>query len=247
MKSIDYPPNLVEEVEQFLTQDRCEPGRDIYDDIFRNQVFFPLQRKRELQQMIEMARSVCPRTIMEIGACSGASLYHWCKCFPDVRRVIACEVRGCPYAHLFERAFPDISFLWLEESSYDPRTVAQVNEWLGVFRIDVLFIDGEKVRFLEDFQAYLPYMSSRGVVFMHDQQDNPPCEQAFAKASLGYRSQRVVDLADWSALLYRSTVPAKGIVTRESLGQLTPYEEWLWYWRGRSCGFGAIWMDRERR
>ena len=230
-----YPPALMPCISQFfLEENKRESGLDLYDDVFNTDLFFPLQRQRELKYMIQTARTVKPVTVMEIGADEGGSLYHWCKCFPLVKNVIACEIRGLPYRHLFERHFPEIRFLWLEESSCTQQAFDKVHGWLDGSFIDSLFIDGDKLSFHVDFHLYEKVMSPKGVVFMHDMKDKDP------RASY----DQVIKYGKYKTELYINVTDSEEASDRESRGIecASPHEGWLRHWRGASAGVGTIWM-----
>lgn len=230
-----FPAQMMPDIERFFESEHTrEPGLDLYPDVFDAGLFFPLQRPEELRKMIQIARTRNPQVIYEIGADKGGGLYHWCKCFPDVKRVIACEIRGTPYRYLFEKAFPHIDFLWLEASSYDPDTVSTIDKWLGKDLIDILFIDGDKSWFDKDFDTMQPYMKHNGIVFMHDIQDRPPVEAFESVIKRGYLSERVIDKSDTHASLERQ----KAGIPPSSL-----HEGWLRHWKGASCGVGVIYLD----
>lgn len=231
MPDADFPKGMVEEWEAFLAADKTPPGLDVYDAVFETGLCFPLQRKAELRRMIEVARSVEPKTVMEIGADKGGGLYHWCK-IPTVRNVIACEIRGTPYIDAFRRAFPDLQLMAFGRSSLDPTVWGAVSHNCGL--IDVLFIDGDKTKFVEDFDAYLPLMNPRGVVFMHDITDREPGRAFEAVQSRGYRTEWIVDRSE-----------AFEAVSREERGveATTAHEAWLRHWKGGSCGVGVIWLN----
>lgn len=202
---------------------------------------FPLQRKREAEEMLRIAdprgvnrwaaRKNMVGTVMEIGADKGGSLYLWC-CQPWVRRVIACEIRGTPYAKLFEQRFSYVDFLWLPQSSHDPVTIRQVRDWLDGDSLDVLFVDGDKSYFAEDFLCYSGFMDPDGVTFFHDIQDEAPAAGYARVLQLlpHLKHREVVDVGEWHELESGKRQPRTG------------YDHWLKLWRGRSCGFGALWM-----
>lgn len=243
-----FPDGMIPCIEKFFeSEDTRAPGLDLYYDVFDTELFFPLQRKDETRVMIQAARSVNPRVVMEIGADKGGGLYHWCKSLPTVKQVIACEIRGAPYKHLFERHFPDIEFLWAEKGStevlrtgpvIEVRTQDVVAQWLQErdAKIDVLFIDGCKLSMESDFDAYLPLMRKGGVVFIHDVQDREP-RAAFERVKArGYRTRTVV-----------LTGEATEALDREERGYppKNPHEAWLRHWRGRSCGLGVIYLPND--
>lgn len=221
-----FPDGMMEDIEKFFALECTRsPGLDVYPSVFETALFFPLQRQAELAEMMREARKVSPRVVMEIGTDKGGGLYHWCKCLPTVRYVIACEIRGCPYKHLFEKNFPAIKFTWLERASLPPPKCP--------YPIDCLFIDGDKAGFALDFAAYRSLMSERGVVFLHDIQDRSPMRDTFlACKAAGYKTKEIIDTSDYKRVL---GYPVKG-------REMTPHEAWLRYWRGTSCGVGCVYM-----
>ncbi len=231
----DFPKAMLPNIEKFLEQDHHRPpGYNIYDDVFDTSCFYPLQRKRELATMIATARDANPKVIYEIGADKGGSLYHWCKCFPLVEKIIACEIRGTPYRYLFEKAFPEIKFLWIEGSSYDKENVERVVAFLGEKELDVLFIDGDKSAFHVDFDIYQPMMADTGIVFMHDIRDDGP-RQSF----------ELLQKRGWKAGIILDESEAHEAVAREKRGEplTSEHEYWLRYWKGASCGVGVFRMS----
>ena len=220
--------------EFFSSESTRVPGEDIYEDVFNTDLFFPLQRKRELVKMLDIARTYEPKVIYEIGTCDGGGLYHWCKSVTGVERVIATEVRGTPYQHEFEEAFPNIDFLWIAESSYAKSTIDTIYDWLDGDMVDVLFIDGDKSHFDTDFNAVNHMMSSPSVVFMHDITDSAPGAAFDRVVARGFRHERVVDRQD-----------SEEAVNREIAGEpcRNGYEGWLRHWNGQSCGVGVIYLD----
>lgn len=248
----DYPQNMLADIEAYLAEDEKRTvGQDAYPEIFSTRAFFPLQRQRELAAMMRVARSINPVVMMEIGADKGGGLYHWCKCLPTVKHVVACEIRGTPYADLFEQAFdpdgegfPDgIEFLWLPRDSQ--LSLSLVKPWLArryggmndpFLKIDCLFIDGDKTAFEQDFDAYLPLMNPKGIMFMHDVQDREP-KTAFEKVvNRGYRHDIILDQTEsWEAMARE----------RAGVPPASAHEAWLRHWKGKSCGVGVIYLDKE--
>jgi hypothetical protein len=289
MPDAPFPTGMLPDIEKFFreTHPKLTPGQDWYPEVFATELFFPLQRPRELAEMIRVARkansSVCPNcekwgpsskhiapcqrcqgtktvggpvTVMEIGADKGGSLYHWCQCLPTVHNVIACEIRGTPYRHEFERAFPKIKFCWTLASKTDHgevlhwlkakakkigaeiteqiggMTIADVNSLPAREPIDVLFIDGDKLGMLKDFDAYLPLMRKPGgIVFMHDISDDHPAEAFKALIRRGYKVDTIIDRSEGIDAASRAD---RGEAPRNT------HDGWLMHWRGRSCGVGVI-------
>lgn len=227
-----FPAWLIPDWETFLSQNH-PPARGIYDALFRTNLF-PLQRKAELSDVIIGLRSqgAC-RNIMEIGADKGGTLYHWLQNLP-VERAIACEIRGTPYAPLFEKAFPHVKFLWLNESSTTAACFAKVKAFLGNEQLDMLFIDGDKGAFGQDFDLYVPLMHREGTAMMHDINDDKSAMQnAFLTRANNYRDVHVVI----------NTREADENKSRRLAGKRTEetaHTQWLDIWGHSSCGYGLI-------
>jgi hypothetical protein len=231
----DFPQGMVEAWQRLLEGD-CT-----LDDVFRSSLCFPLQRRREMDRMISIASSRQPTTVMEIGADKGGGLFAWCK-IPTVRRVIACEIRGLPYANLFERAFPHISFLWLPFSSYGSATLSLVGTWLtnnvprGTGGIDTLFIDGDKSYFDVDFWLYRGLLTQDAVVFMHDITD--PSPGAAYRRVLEATGSRHEEIHDQSESFEQAALQEAGRPAT------CAYENWLRHWGGKSCAVGVIYTGK---
>jgi predicted O-methyltransferase YrrM len=227
---------MVDCIREFFKKDHKRPaGLDIYHDVFDAPLFFPLQRKAELIKMIQVARSIKPKVIYDIGSDKGGGLYHWCKCLPSITRVISCEVRGTPYAEEFEKNFPFINFNWLPMSSLDDTALSVVFQVTKQQKIDICFIDGDKTAFTEDFYNILPYMSSKGIIFMHDITDNPMPGDSFQEIRRhGYVTSEIIDRSDSLLAINRE---------KEGIPSSGPYESWLRHWKGKSCGVGVIYLS----
>ena len=233
-----WPDSFLELLREFFaTEDQRPAGLDVYEDCFRSPLFFPLQRKRELVKMVQLVRAVVgePKTVLEIGADKGGGFYHWVKCFPSVQRAIAIEIRGTPYADLFEQHFPAVEFLWLAESSYEPAIVSHVAGFLtrpeDQLRepLDVIFVDGDKLGTLRDCEAYLPLLSPGGLLFIHDVVDEPG--EAFQELEKTHKTELIVDCSEAREAMKRAE---QGIPVDCS------YEGWLRHWEGRSATVGVV-------
>jgi hypothetical protein len=225
---------MLDDIVKYLRDDTSRPvGNALYPEIFDTPYFFPLQRREEMRRMLQISQSISPEVVFEIGADKGSSFYSFIKSNPTARRAIASEIRGVPYSEPFQDAFPDIDFLWLGEiSSYDPKTVERVRRWLDGEKIDVIFIDGDKGRMLDDFDAYYPLLSNKSVVFLHDVQDYGGPRTAFkVLESRGYRTEYILDNSDTRESMRREE---KGIPPA------TAHEGWLRHWKGASCGVGVV-------
>jgi hypothetical protein len=231
MDDAPFPDGMLSCWEEFLSAPRT------LDDLFATSLAFPLQRRREMEKMFAaVLMNWPPRVAAELGVDKGGGAWAWCHCFPSIERFIACEIRGTPYRHLLEKAFPHVEFLWLEASSYAPATVANARNWLGEDRIDAILIDSEKRHFLDDFRAYLPLMRRPGgLAIFHDVQDPGPMRDAYFKAlqEEGRRGEIILDRSEAEEALARA---------RQGLPPAHSHEGWLRTWGGRSCGCGLVWL-----
>lgn len=242
MRDGPFPVGMMPCIEEFFESIHpcLEPGKDYYQRVFDTSYFFPLQRQREMVEMMRIARTFNPTTIMEIGADKGGGLYHWCHCLPSVRHVIASEIRGLPYATLFDNTFPHIQFTWVSGSSYEPRNRHYVETSLKLSEhktIDCLFIDGDKSAFLQDYDTYAPLLSSPSVVFLHDIKDGDGRNIRTPRGTLEHLKSRGLRVDT-----YINTDDSTEAMVRQSKG-LPPesaHEGWLREWNGRSCGIGIV-------
>lgn len=235
----DWPAGYMEHLVRFLADDALRPaGANVYDDVLESPLLFPLQRRSELIQMIRLARSLDrpPETVMEIGADKGGGIYHWVKCLPSVRRMIANEIRGCPYAVQMSAAFPSVSFLFSERRSLGAKTHIDVLRFLKGGTLDVLFIDGDKNLTEMDFARYAPLVRVGGLIFIHDVASHHPADAFHRIRTMeGIRTEMIIDTSD-----------SREAIRREWAGipPHCPYEAWLRHWGGRSCGVGVIHVDQ---
>jgi hypothetical protein len=243
----DWPKEFLPSVEEFLREDYRRLNGD---EAYSSNWFFPLQRKREAERMLRIAKELKPVTVLEIGADKGAGVYQWVKNLTTVQYMLAIEPRGCPYVRAMEQAFPRVRFCLVEGSSYTWTTLEFIRGWLAAARIpaglstnidmgktlpiDVLFIDGDKLSYIKDFDAYLPLMRPDGIVFCHDINWDTPMEDYNRIVNRGYRSETIIDVRESNEALARE---AQGIPPS------CPHEGWLRHWRGKSCGVGVIYLD----
>lgn len=206
------------------------------DDLFASSMF-PLQRRREMERMLALAPAA--QVLLDVGSDKGGGIYAWIKALPGLRRIAVCEIRGCPYAAAFQRHFPQIDFLFLQASSYDPRTVAKIRRWLAADRFDLAFLDGDKGNFHKDVAAYEPLVrSGGGYLCLHDvnpgPHDEPPPVKVWRELSGRHAS---------ASLIYE---PAEGLAaqawSKAHLGVKphNSYDGWLRIWGATSCGVGVI-------
>lgn len=231
----DYPDNLLQCIEEFLSTDHTRPdGLDIYPELFDTECFYPLQRKAEMERMMKIARTLQPKTVIDLGSDKGGGVWAWCKSLQP-KRMISCEIRGTPYSELIGNHFKDISFLWLEESSFADTTVDKVITYLNGTKIDILFMDADKSSYSNDWNCYVPLMSSNGIVFMHDVGEPGNPSTTFINATKQYSHwEHIKDTSETKEALARQE---KSIPCKNS------YEQWLRHWSYSYSTVGVIYLD----
>lgn len=233
MYDAPLPPTLMADWVAFLDDHRDVP-RNVWPvfaaalpEIFDHPLLFPLQRRAEMTAMLQLAASIQPETVMEIGADKGGSFFHWAQCLPTVKRAAALECRGVPYLSLFQKHFTGVDFFGAGGSSYDAANVAAVREWLGTRSLDVLFIDGDKCGTDKDFAAYAPMVRPGGLVMIHDVNEMSILpSRFFYSLKRNYRITAIIDGRE-----------AKSV---EGRPPKTSWEGWLQIWQENSCGVGVV-------
>ena len=231
-----FPKEMLPSIESFLNlvHPGLPDGLDCYPEVFHSELFYPLQRMREFAKMVRVIRLEGPRCVMEIGADKGGGFYQLLKALPGVTHAIANEIRGLPWAPLFERTFPRVRFLWLEGDSRSPASLDRARQWLLDEKVGIgaLFIDGDKSAMEEDFDAYLPMTDGlQSVALLHDVTDPAPGAAFGRLKARGFQTSLIHDASEADEALARE---AAGVPVT------SPYEGWLRHWKGRSCGVGVV-------
>ena len=251
MTDAPFPPQFYDEWVAFFENCKEPNHLTCYSDLFKTDLF-PLQRKEELGAVIRLINRnsdynhCVPRALMEIGADKCGTLFHWLKAFPSINCAVVCEVRGTPYADLFEKNFPHVKFLWLSESSRSRECLNKVEKFLDDQKLflDFLFIDGDKSYFGEDFDRYSPLIAQHGIALFHDvfDDDQPMQADFLARASKYTKTQVIIDTSECDQ---RKRLRLESAAKHESV-ENTPHTQWLDIWSHTSCGFGCIWPGSKK-
>lgn len=228
----DLPKGLGDLWDEFFeTQKQTHVIQDCYSDVFKHPILFPLQRARETAAMMQRARHLTPEIVMEIGADKGGSFYHWVKTQPTVKKAIALEIRGTPYAESFRRAFPDVEFLFLPSASLEAWALREVRSFIGAEAIDCLFLDGDKSAFDRDFYAYLGFTRPGSLVMLHDVYGTAPPAKVFEGLKEHFATELILD-----------TTETEEAGRRAASGEAitSGYEGWLRVWQTPTCGVGIV-------
>lgn len=195
-------------------------------DIF-NSKCHPLQRKAELKAMMAIATPYLSQngTVVEIGNSAGGGLIFWPAY--GAKRVGGYDPQGHDYLPHFQKIYPKVDWHLIHGSSLDTANVQKTKHWLNGKTIDVLFVDGDKNHFYDDFTNHIHLMSPNSVVFMHD----------ITSTARNH----------WDRIEREDFNTCRLINTFESIHSMKHdhenyYEGWLKRWNGRGCGVGCVFM-----
>lgn len=146
----------------------CRTPGDFYD--FAAQFFPPHQIRHEILSFIDLARSIEPRAVMEIGTAEGGTNFLLGAALPSATLKIGVDlfVRNTRLLKAYSR--PGCEQLFVHGSSHAPPVIKHVRALLGDRPLDVLFIDGDHSYegAKADFEGYLPLVRSGGLIAFHD-------------------------------------------------------------------------------
>ena len=139
----------------------------------------PSQKRDEIEGLLNILSSARPRTVMEIGTSQGGTLYLFTRVASEDALLITIDLPSPPIGggYLPWRAKLYRSFALgkqeirlIRSDSHSAKTMSQVLGFLGVRKVDFLFIDGdhsyEGVK--KDFEMYSPLVAEGGIVAFHD-------------------------------------------------------------------------------
>jgi predicted O-methyltransferase YrrM len=139
----------------------------------------PGQLRAEIEGLLQRLEEEPPRRMLEIGTCTGGSLFLFAQVSAPDAHVISVDLPDgdfgggypgwkTPLYRSFAR--PQQRLELLRADSHDPATLEQVRTLLAGEELDFLFIDGdhsyEGVR--QDFESYSPLVREGGVIGFHD-------------------------------------------------------------------------------
>ncbi len=139
----------------------------------------PFQWRPEILELIEVLEERRPRTVLEIGTCTGGSLFLFTRAAADDALLISIDLVHGPFGGGYSPAREPLyrGFARAEQrielvraDSHDPATLERVKELLGDRPVDFLFIDGDH-RYegvSQDFELYSPLVADGGLIGFHD-------------------------------------------------------------------------------
>jgi len=136
------------------------------------------QHLDETKELCELIAARSPAVVVEIGSARGGSLYLWSRLIRPDGLLVSIDLPGGPGSPRWptRRQYRNfgrdrgVRVCTLAMNSRDESTLERLHEILGTRKIDFLFIDGdhryEAVK--HDFFHYLPFVSDKGLVALHD-------------------------------------------------------------------------------
>ena len=147
-----------------------------------------IQKPFELAQLIELLKPAALTAVAEIGTAHGGTFWLWCRLASPEALILSLDLPGefaggggtaeetIPVLHSFARDTQEVALI--REDSHTATAVREVNQALGVRRLDFLFIDGDHsyAGVKKDFEAYAPLVRSGGLIALHDVLPQPSSE-----------------------------------------------------------------------
>jgi cephalosporin hydroxylase len=146
----------------------CRTPSDWFD--FAAHIFPSHQQKIEILGFLDLAATVEPKIVMEIGTAQSGTQFLLGQGLLSTEIILAVDLRVRNRRLLEAFSRPGLKRTCLVGSSYDPQTVQRVAGVLDGRPIDVLFIDGDHTYegVKADYEAYAPLVRSGGLIAFHD-------------------------------------------------------------------------------
>jgi predicted O-methyltransferase YrrM len=137
------------------------------------------QKGEELSALLELVEEHEPRKVLEIGTCSGGTLYCWCRLATPDAVLISIDLPGGRWGggYTEERAGemqtlfprPEQELHLLARDSQEQSTLQAVQALLGEEQLDFLFIDGDHTYdgVKRDFEMYGSLVRTEGLIVFH--------------------------------------------------------------------------------
>jgi predicted O-methyltransferase YrrM len=178
----------------------------------------PQQVPEELTRLFDIVSGLQAKNALEIGTCTGGTLFMTCRVADPGATVISVDLPGGRFGrgYLWPRklvyrhfAKDNQALHLLRKNSHDRKTFALVRSLLGDKPLDFLFIDGDHtydgVR--ADFEMYAPLVREGGIVAFHDIVKHAPevqCEvdRFWSEIKRQYRHVEIVKdpLQSWAGI-----------------------------------------------
>lgn len=142
------------------------------DLLWQSADFRPIQRKSEIERLVEIVASLRPATVCEIGAAGGGTLFLFTRAAAPEATLVTVDVQFDPARKAALRSFArdGQEVVCLEGDSHSRETLRAVEDSFAGRPLDLLFIDGDHSYegVSADFQLYSPLVRRGGLVVFHD-------------------------------------------------------------------------------
>lgn len=172
------------------------------------------QRVAEIKDAAEHVRVVHPDVVLEIGMFTGASMRVWAQCATDTALLIGIEPE---FGRVRPFARPRQTEHVIRMTAQHVDALDEVMKALNGRRVDFLFIDGDHMRALDDFNRFAPLVRPGGLIGLHD---------------IAHDAAHFATVAAWA------TVRTRYRYRSESFVENTP---------GEAMGIGLLFIPEEER
>ncbi|HZR63587.1 MAG TPA: class I SAM-dependent methyltransferase [Terriglobales bacterium] len=174
----------------------------------------------EIARFVEIAKSLNPKRVVEIGTSLGGTLYLLCRIATPDATLVSVDLPAAangdsrswlsrPFFRMFakdrQRVVP------LRADSHSQSTREQVQRILPGGKTDLLFIDGDHSYdgVKRDFELYSPLVRDGGIIAMHDiarhqyaERDNCYVDVFWNEIKHRYRSEEIIERQDqgWAGI-----------------------------------------------
>jgi predicted O-methyltransferase YrrM len=138
-----------------------------------------LQKPAELRRLLATVEAESPRVVLEIGTCSGGTLWALCRVAAPDARIVSVDLPGGPSSGgtvveptvLGTYVLPTQRSHFFRGDSHRPEIREAVRETLtSAGPVDLLMIDGDHTYdgVKQDFEDYAPFVRDGGLIVFHD-------------------------------------------------------------------------------
>lgn len=142
-------------------------------------VLYCIQSKEELLPVLQKAKAMKPKVVLEIGTAGGATLFMLTRVADETATVISLDLPDGPFGGgypehripLYEAfAQPGQTLHLMREDSHQPATLSKLKDVLQGRQIDFALIDGDHTYggVKQDFEMYAGLVRPGGLLVFHD-------------------------------------------------------------------------------
>lgn len=132
----------------------------------------PQQVRSELLAFAELLRERRPRTVLEIGAARGATLFLFTQLADPEARIVTVDMGSAAWKSVFYRSFArgEQVVRLVRGDSHAAGVQGRVRQLLATRPVDLLFVDGDHTYegVKQDFETYSALVPPGGLIALHD-------------------------------------------------------------------------------